>query len=198
MNKLPRSIQNSIDELSRLPGIGPKSAARLVFYLLSKPDSFIEELSCAIGNLKKNLKVCSNCYNYTEQDPCLICSSDRQKNKICIVEDPLDVIALERAGFDGVYHVLGGIISPVNGIGPEQIRIEQLVEKLKASGEKTEIILATNPSIEGEATAAYICKRIEGCNVKVTQLARGLPVGGELEYADELTLSRSLEGRKDF
>lgn len=198
MNKLPRSIQNSIDELSRLPGIGPKSAARLVFYLLSKPDSFIEELSGAIGNLKKNLKVCSNCYNYTEQDPCLICSSDRQKNKICIVEDPLDVIALERAGFDGVYHVLGGIISPVNGIGPEQIRIEQLVEKLKASGEKTEIILATNPSIEGEATAAYICKRIEGCNVKVTQLARGLPVGGELEYADELTLSRSLEGRKDF
>lgn len=198
MSKLPRSIQNPIDELSRLPGIGPKSAARLVFYLLSKPDSFIEELSGSVANLKKDLKVCSECYNYAEEDPCFICTSDRMRSKICVVEDPLDVIALERTGFDGVYHVLGGIISPVNGIGPEQIRIEQLVRKLRDRQDATEIILATNPSIEGEATAAYICQRIEGLDVKVTQLARGLPVGADLEYADELTLSRSLEGRKDF
>lgn len=198
MARLPRSIQNPIDELSRLPGIGPKSAARLVFYLLSKPDSFVEELSASVSNLKKDLKICSECYNYAETDPCNICTSDRVKSKICVVEDPLDVIALERTGFDGVYHVLGGIISPVNGIGPEQIRIEQLVDKLKNTEVETEIILATNPSIEGEATASYICNRVEGLKVKITQLARGLPVGGDLEYADELTLLRSLEGRKDF
>lgn len=170
----------------------------MVFYLLSKPDSFISELSDGIGNLKKDLEICSECYNYADSDPCNVCSSDRGKLKICVVEDPLDVIALEKAGFDGVYHVLGGIISPVNGIGPEQIRIEQLVQRLQGREEETELIMATNPSIEGEATAAYICKCVEDLNVKITQLARGLPVGGDLEYADELTLSRSLEGRKDF
>jgi recombination protein RecR len=197
---LPKSISNLIEEFSRLPGIGPKSASRIVFYLLSQQKEDLERLSTSVAGLKENLKICSDCYNYGETDPCEICL-DEQRNKtmVCVVEEPLDVIALDRAGFDGLFHVLGGVISPINGIGPDDIRIKELVDRVRKDSDKIkEIILATNPSLEGEATAVYIQDRLRDLDVKVTRLARGLPVGGDLEYADELTLSRSLDGRKEF
>ncbi len=197
---LPKSISNLIEEFSRLPGIGPKSASRIVFYLLSQRKEDLERLSKSVADLKENLKVCSDCYNYGETDPCEICL-DEQRNKtmVCVVEEPLDVIVLDRAGFDGLFHVLGGVISPINGIGPDDIRIKELVDRVRKDSDKIkEIILATNPSLEGEATAVYIQDRLRDLDVKVTRLARGLPVGGDLEYADELTLSRSLDGRKEF
>jgi len=197
---LPKSISNLIEEFSRLPGIGPKSASRIVFYLLSQQKEDLERLSTSVAGLKETLKICSDCYNYGETDPCEICL-DEQRNKtmVCVVEEPLDVIALDRAGFDGLFHVLGGVISPINGIGPDDIRIKELVDRVRKDSDKIkEIILATNPSLEGEATAVYIQDRLRDLDVKVTRLARGLPVGGDLEYADELTLSRSLDGRKEF
>lgn len=200
MARLPRSIQNIIDEFSRLPGIGPKSAARICFYLLSKSEGDILKLGDSVSKLKTNLKTCSICYNFCESDPCEICDDDeRNESSVCIVEEPLDVMALERAGFDGRYHVLGGAISPINGIGPDDLRISELIDRLRMSSDKIEeVILATNPSLEGEATAVYLSERIKPLDIKVTRLARGLPVGGDLEYADELTLSRSLEGRKEL
>jgi len=197
MAKLPKSISSAIEELSRLPGIGPKSAARIVFYLLSKSSADVKELGKAIETLKEKLKICSRCFNWAEDDPCEICvAPDRDQSILCVVEEPLDVIALERAGFQGVYHVLGGVISPINGIGPDDLRISELIERIRKNSAKIkEVILATNPSLEGEATAVYISERIKPFEGKITRLARGLPVGGDLEYADELTLSRSLEGR---
>jgi recombination protein RecR len=200
MSILPKSINQAIEELSRLPGIGPKSAARIVFYLLSKPDSDVRALGKSIEALKEKLKTCSICFNWAEDDPCEICeSSDRDQTVLCVVEESLDVVALERAGFQGVYHVLGGVISPINGIGPDDLRIAELIERIrKNSGKIKEVILATNPSLEGEATAVYISERIKSPKIKITRLARGLPVGGDLEYADELTLSRSLEGRREY
>lgn len=197
---LAKSIQNLIDEFSSLPGIGPKSASRIVFYLLKSHQNDLDKMADALSMLKKDLKICSKCFNYGESDPCDICmDTKRDRSSICIVEEPLDVIALDRAGFSGVFHVLGGVISPINGIGPDDIRIRELVDRVRSgSGEITEVILATNPSLEGEATAVYIQDRLSSMDVKVTRLARGLPVGGDLEYADELTLSRSLEGRKEF
>lgn len=197
---LAKSIQNLIDEFSSLPGIGPKSASRIVFYLLKLHQNDLDKMAGALSALKKDLKVCSKCFNYSETDPCDIClDAKRDQSSICIVEEPLDVIALDRAGFSGVFHVLGGVISPINGIGPDDIRIRELVERVRSSsGKITEVILATNPSLEGEATAVYIQDRLANIDVKITRLARGLPVGGDLEYADELTLSRSLEGRKEF
>jgi len=200
MSILPKSINQAIEELSRLPGIGPKSAARIVFYLLSKPSSDVKELGKSIETLKENLKTCSVCFNWAEDDPCEICKSDsRDQSVLCVVEEPLDVVALERAGFKGVYHVLGGVISPINGIGPDDLRIAELIERIRKNSDKIkEVILATNPSLEGEATAVYIAERIKSPKIKITRLARGLPVGGDLEYADELTLSRSLEGRREY
>lgn len=199
MKSLPKSLQKAIDELSRLPGIGPKSAARIVFYLLSKTKDDVAVLSHSIGALRENLHICSTCYNYGESDPCEICSDDeREKATICVVEESLDVVALERAGYSGIYHVLGGVISPINGISADDLRIGELLARVKENSAKIEeVILATNPSLEGEATAVYITDRIKPLGIKVTRLARGLPVGGDLEYADELTLSRSLEGRKE-
>ena len=199
MLRLPKSIQNTIDEFSRLPGIGPKSAARITFYLISKFDADIAKLSCAIADLKGGLKVCSVCYNFGESDPCEICADNkRDESQICVVEEPLDVLALERAGFTGLYHVLGGVISPISGIGPEDIRTRELAGRVaKNSAKIKEIILATNPTLEGEATAVYIRDRIKDKNIIITRLARGLPAGGDLEYADEVTLARSLEGRKE-
>lgn len=197
---LAKSIRNLIDEFSSLPGIGPKSASRIVFYLLKSHQNDLDKMASALSALKKDLKICSKCFNYGESDPCDIClDTKRDQSSICIVEEPLDVIALDRAGFSGVFHVLGGVISPINGVGPDDIRIRELVDRVRSSsGKITEVILATNPSLEGEATAVYIQDRLASIDVKVTRLARGLPVGGDLEYADELTLSRSLEGRKEF
>ncbi len=200
MARLPNSIQDVIDEFSRLPGIGPKSASRIVFYLLSKPNDEIKKLSQSILNLKENLHVCNTCYNYGESDPCEICSSDQRDRKtICVVEEPLDVIALEKAGFKGLYHVVGGVISPILGIGPDDLRIRELIDRVKNESDTIEeIIMATNPTLEGEATAVFISEQLQILPLKVTRLARGLPIGGDLEYADELTLSRSLEGRKEL
>jgi recombination protein RecR len=198
---LPKSVQNLIDEFSRLPGVGPKTAARLVFYLLSKPKDDVANLGQAVLDLTKNLTYCKDCFNIAESEYCRVCSDERRnKSVIAVVEEPLDVIALEKSmGFPGVYHVLGGSISPIDGIGPEELRIGQLVERVKNGG-VSEIILATNPDLEGEATASYIKSKIDGLNidVKVTRIARGLPVGGDLEYADEVTLKRSLEGRREY
>lgn len=200
MSVLPQSINNLIDELSHLPGIGPKSAARLTFYLLTKKTSDVERLGQSIINLHADLLTCSRCFNYSNSDPCPICSDQRRRqNIIAVVEEPLDIMALEKTGFDGVYHVLGGVISPVNGIGPDELRIQQLIKRVKNEpGVIGEIILATDPSLEGEATAMYIRQQLTPYAIKTTRLARGLPVGGDLEYADEATLTRALEGRKDY
>lgn len=198
---LPESVQNLIDEFSKLPGIGPKTAARLTFYLLTKPKSDLESFGRALLDLSNNLVLCEECWNISNSKRCQICADEkRDKTVVTVVEEPLDVIALEKSlGFNGLYHVLGGVISPINGYGPEDIRIAQLLERL-ADGEIKEVILATNPNLEGEATASYIKDKIDGLNlsIKVTRIARGLPIGGDLEYADEVTLKRSLEGRREY
>jgi recombination protein RecR len=198
---LPKSVQNLIDEFSKLPGVGPKSAARLAFYLLTKPKSDVESLGKSILGLVENLKYCDVCYNIAETEVCAICSnSKRDPSIITVVEEPLDVIALEKSlGINGLYHVLGGVISPINGVSPEDLRIDQLIRRVQG-GEIREIVLATNPNLEGEATAAYLKNKIFAVNseIKITRIARGLPIGGDLEYADEVTLKRSLEGRRDY
>lgn len=212
---LPKSIQKLIEEFSKLPGVGPKTAARLTFYLLSKPDSDLQTLGKAIFDLKRDLVFCRKCYNISEKDPCQICSDPkRDTSKICLVEEPLDILALEKTNFNGLYHVLGGVISPIDDIGPDNLKIKQLLDKLvinsSAISDKryaiSEIILATDPSLEGEATAIYIQEQIQNLQkngkinkeLKITRLARGLPVGGDLEYADEVTLRRALEGRREY
>ncbi|MCX6808938.1 MAG: recombination mediator RecR [Candidatus Berkelbacteria bacterium] len=198
---LPSSIQNLIDEFSKLPGVGPKSAARLTFYLLTKPKADISRLGQAVLDLGNNLKYCEECFNISESDLCLVCQNEqRNRSAVMIVEEPLDVIALEKSlSFNGVYHVLGGVISPINGVGPEDLRINQLLLRVQA-GKIKEIIMATNPNLEGEATATYIKDRIGklGLDLSITRIARGLPVGGDLEYADEVTLKRSIEGRREY
>jgi recombination protein RecR len=204
MSIIPRSVLNLIEEFSRLPGIGPKSASRLTFYLLTKPDTDVERFGNALLELKKSLKYCDNCFNITEETPCRICSDPkREKSKIIVVEEPLDIVAIEKTGYDGLYHVLGGAISPIEGIGPENLRISEILAKIKIDSGIEEIILATDPSLEGEATAMYLAgeiKKIEKTKnkLKVTRIARGLPIGGDLEYADEVTLTRALEGRKEY
>ncbi|MFA5927627.1 MAG: recombination mediator RecR [Patescibacteria group bacterium] len=198
---LPKSVQNLIDEFSKLPGVGPKTAARLVFYLLSKSSSDIESLGKAVLDLKNNLHFCVQCYNIAEDDLCLVCrDSSRNSRCVAVVEEPLDVIALEKTGgFGGLYHVLGGAISPIEGIGPENLRVQQLIDRLAKDG-TDEVILATDPDFEGEATAAYVKDRIKELNlpISVTRIARGLPVGSNIEYADEVTIKRSLEGRREY
>lgn len=204
MSILPRSVQNLIDAFSRLPGVGPKTASRLAFYLLTKADADISTLGDAVINLKKNLVYCQECFNIAEKSPCDLCADPkREKDKLAVVEEPLDVVALNKTSYYGLYHVLGGVISPIDGIGPDQLRIKELLAKLKpssANGTFKELILATDPSLEGEATAMYIAKLIEKdkIKIKVTRIARGLPVGGDLEYADEITLTRALEGRNSY
>lgn len=206
MSSLPKSIENLIDEFGKLPGIGKKTAARLTFYLLNKSESDIKMFSDSVANLKKNLKTCSVCYTVSESDPCDICEDGKRNKKIiCVVEEPLDIVALEKTDFDGVYHVLGGVISPIDGVGPDNLKIMELLDRL-VKNEIQEIILATDPSLEGEATASYIVGEIEKIvrngkiskNLKITRIARGLPVGGDLEYADEVTLGRAIEGRREY
>jgi len=198
---LPGSVQKLIEEFSKLPGIGPKTASRLTFYLLNRPQEEVEHFGQILGGLKKGLQYCQNCFNITEDSPCVICADPRRdQTKVMVVEEPLDIVALERTGYQGHYHVLGGVISPIEGIGPENLRIAEILTKTK-KGEVQEVILATDPSLEGEATAMYLAREIQKLNlpkVKVTRIARGLPVGGDLEYADEITLTRALEGRREY
>lgn len=199
MSLIPENIQNLIDEFAKLPGIGPKTAQRLTFYLLRSNDDNSIKLGNAALNLKTELKVCNNCCNFSVDDLCPICqSTSRENSTICVVGEPLDIIAIEKTGiFHGQYHVLGGIISPVEGIGPDDLFVAELVKRVKEN-EINEIILATNPNLEGETTALYIQKILEPYKIKITRLAHGLPVGGDLEYADEITLSRALEGRREY
>lgn len=197
---LPRPIRKLIEAFEKLPGIGPKTAQRLTFYLLHVPQSQLDEFSQALSELKKNTVLCSICFNVAEKDPCLICTDqNRDKGIICVVEQPLDVLALEKTGdYRGIYHVLHGAISPLNNIGPEELYIRQLMVRVR-HGEVKEIILATNPNMEGEATALYIAREVKKLeNLKITRLGQGLPTGADLEYADEMTLSRALEGRREY
>ncbi|MFZ5366200.1 MAG: recombination mediator RecR [Patescibacteria group bacterium] len=205
--QLARPIRRLIEAFERLPGIGPKTAARLTFYLLHVPQEELSEFAGALENLKKDTVLCSICFNVSESDPCPICSDrDRDKGTICVVEQPLDILALEKAGnYKGVYHVLHGAISPLNNIGPDELYIKQLLDRVKGrEGEKVkEIILATNPNMEGEATAMFISKKIKelpitNYQLQITRLGQGLPTGADLEYADEVTLSRALEGRREY
>lgn len=199
MSTLARPIARVIDELSRLPGIGPKTASRLTFYLLRAPDEQVLALSQALAELKSGIVTCERCFNLAESSPCSICRDElRDQTIVCVVEEPLDVIALERTGeYRGLYHVLHGAISPVEGILPEDLRIRELIERLDRTP-VDEVILATNPNLEGEATATYIQRQIGRRPIRVTRLARGLPMGGDLEYADEVTLSRALLGRSEM
>jgi recombination protein RecR len=198
---LPESIQSVINSLERLPGIGPKSASRLAFYLLRAPDEVSQDLSTALANLKANTAFCQECFNITEagHERCEVCESSRRDGSIvCVVEEALDVLALERTGgFQGKYHVLQGVLSPIEGIGPDDLKIKQLIARV-SSGGINEVILATNPSMEGDATALYLRQQLEPLGVRVTRLARGLPVGGDLEYADQNTLLRALSGRQEM
>ncbi len=199
---LPSAVQRLIDEFSRLPGIGPKSASRLTFFLLRQDHhDQSEALAQALRELRERTRTCSSCFNITDDDPCRLCSdSNRETGVLCVVEEPLDVVAIERTGrFRGRYHVLGGVISPVEGVGPEDLRIAELVARVReAQPPLREIILATNVSLEGEATAMYVQRQLATMDpgLRVTRLARGLPVGGDLEYADETTLARALDGRQ--
>jgi recombination protein RecR len=188
-----------IDEFYKLPGIGPKSAQRLAYYLLRMPAEEAQSLAEAIVDVKEKITLCSVCQNVTESDPCGICANDsRDRNLICVVEEPLDILAVERAqSYRGLYHVLHGVVSPMDGIGPEDLKVKELLRRL-GSDEVTEVILANNPNLEGEATAMYLSRLLRPLGVKVTRLARGLPVGGDIEYADDVTLARALEGRQEM
>jgi recombination protein RecR len=202
MSILPKSLQKVINEFSKLPGIGPKSASRLAFYLLKQSPSELHTFSEAVSKLQQDIIYCGTCFNMAETDPCKICTdSRRDKNLICVVEDPLDLIAMAQISeYNGLYHVLGGAISPLEGVGPENLKIKELFDRV-AGGGQIEIVLATNPSLEGEATAMYIAKQLKQPkynHVKITRLGRGLPMGADLEYADEYTLSKSLEGRQEI
>ena len=197
--KIARAIARLAEALEKLPGIGPKTAQRLTFYLLHNPQSELDSFAQALTNLKKNTQECRFCFNVAETDPCPICTDgQRQQDQICVVENPLDVLVIEKGGFyHGLYHVLGGAISPLNNIGPDELRLYDLLPRLK-SGRVKELILATNPTMEGEATAMFIAKQAAKLKLKITRLGRGLPTGADIEYADEQTLSRAFEGRREF
>lgn len=200
--KIPKAIQNLVESFEKLPGVGPKTAQRLTFYLLHVPQYELDKFAASLQNLKTGTTICSNCFTVGESDPCEICQDQaRDQSLICVVEEPLDVLALEKGGkYRGVYHVLHGRIDPLNNIGPDEIYIKQLLDRV-ASSEVSEIILATNPTMEGEATAMYITKQLKdqmGSSLKITRIGRGLPIGADLEYADEITLQRALEGRSEL
>ncbi|MEH7387794.1 MULTISPECIES: recombination mediator RecR [Bacillaceae] len=195
----PEPISKLIDSFMKLPGIGPKTAVRLAFFVLSMKEDVVLDFAKALVNAKRNLTYCSNCGHITDRDPCYICEDERRdKTVICVLQDPKDVIAMEKMKeYNGLYHVLHGAISPMDGIGPEDIKIPELLKRLQDDTVQ-EIILATNPNIEGEATAMYISRLLKPTGIKITRIAHGLPVGGDLEYADEVTLSKALEGRREL
>lgn len=201
MRNLPKPVQNLVDAFSRLPGIGPKTASRLTFFLLRAPKEISQSLSAALIDIKENTSLCEVCFNITQKESqvCDVCASDtRDRELLCIVEEPLDVLAIEKtAGYNGLYHVLHGVLSPIEGIGPEDLKIKELYERIKENDFK-EVILATNPSMEGDATAMYLHERLTPSGIRVTRLALGLPVGGDLEYADQNTLLRALAGRQNL
>lgn len=205
--KIPKAIQNLIESFEKLPGVGPKTAQRLTFYLLHVPQYELDKFASSLTGLKTGTVICSNCFTVGEADPCEICEDEsRDQGMICVVEDPLDVLALEKGGkYKGVYHVLHGRIDPLNNIGPDEIYIKQLLDRVKREGGSVkEIILATNPTMEGEATAMYIAKRLRELptynkqQITITRIGRGLPIGADLEYADEITLQRAMEGRSEI
>tara|TARA_B100001540_G_scaffold123760_1_gene110327 strand:+ start:1886 stop:2479 length:594 start_codon:yes stop_codon:yes gene_type:complete len=197
MSQFPEPANKLIDQLSQLPGIGRKTAQRLAFYVLKSDDAYIRNLSDAINDIKKNILFCDNCGIMSEENICHICKdNDRANNIICVVEQPQDIYAFEKTNsFKGEYHVIGGVLSPLDGIGPDDLNLEKLYKRVKSG---MEIIIATNPSIEGDTTSLYLAKMLEKIGAKVTRLARGLPVGGDLEYMDELTLARAIEGRTEI
>lgn len=201
--KIPKAIQATIESFEKLPGVGPKTAQRLTFYLLHVPQYELDKFAKSVSELKANTVICSNCFIVGEANPCEICTdSHRDQGLICVVEDPLDVLALEKSGkYKGAYHVLHGRIDPLNNIGPEEIFISQLVDRVRKNDpDISEVILATNPTMEGEATAMFIDKEIKklGKSIKISRIGRGLPIGADLEYADEITLQRALEGRSEI
>ena len=200
MKQYPRPLNKLINELSKLPGIGGKTAQRLAFHILNLTDNEAATLADAIVSAKRSLHYCSVCGNLTDQDPCLICSdTNRDPSVICVVETPQDVMAMERIReYNGLYHVLHGAISPVEGIGPNDINLKSLITRLQSDDRVKEIIIATNPNIEGEATAMYISRLIKPSGIRVTRIAHGIPVGGDLEYADEVTLLKAIEGRREL
>ena len=197
--KIPGPVANLIAELEKLPGIGPKTAERLTYHLLNAPKEYADRLASVINEVKEKTTVCKVCFNIAEHNPCDVCADTaRDKSLVMVVEEPLDIIALEKSrSYNGLYHVLGGAIAPLSGIGPEHLRIKELLPRLK-NGVVKEVILATNPNVEGESTAMYLQKLISPLGPKITRIARGLPVGADLEYADEVTLSRAIEGRREY
>jgi len=201
MRTLPEPVQNLVDAFSRLPGIGPKTASRLTFYLMKAPEDLVMSLAQALVGIQQETGLCEVCFNITQKDRpiCEICASDQRDRQIlCVVEEPLDLLAIEKtAGYNGIYHVLHGVLSPIEGIGPQDLKIKELIERL-TSEDFQEVILATNPSMEGDATAMYLHEQIIPLGIRVTRLARGLPSGGDLEYADQNTLLRALAGRQNL
>lgn len=199
MNYYAKPVARLIDQLSKLPGIGPKTAQRLAFHLLNAPAEVALTLARSMEEARSSVRYCSVCGNFTDEDPCFICSNERRsRDLLCVVERPRDVVALEKArGFKGLYHVLHGAISPMEGVGPEHLKIRELLRRLQG-GTVREVILATNPNVEGDATAFYLAGLIRPLGVYVTRIAHGLPVGADLEYADEVTLSKALEGRQEI
>jgi recombination protein RecR len=194
-----KPLARLVGELEKLPGIGPKSAQRLAFYMLRIPRDEARQLADAILDVKERIGVCSVCFNYTDQETCDICRSDRRdRSLLCVVAEPRDLLAMERTNeFTGRYHVLGGVISPMEGIGPEMLRIRELIERIQADGVR-EVVLATNPTVEGDTTAMYLARLIKPFGARVTKIAFGLPVGGDLDYADQATLVQALEGRREM
>lgn len=199
---IPKAIQNLIESFEKLPGVGPKTAQRLTFYLLHVPQGELDSFAKNLSGLKDSTVICSNCFMIDDKNPCSICSDKQRENSvICVVEQPLDVLALEKGkGFKGLYHVLHGKIDPLENIGPNEIYIPQLLQRIKESKDVKEVILATNPTMEGEATAMYIAKQLKDRNldIKISRIGRGLPVGADLEYADDITLQRAMDGRSDY
>lgn len=197
MAKMADPIMRLIEELKKLPGIGPRSAQRVVFHLIRGPEENCQQLAQAVSELRANLALCSVCNNVTDLDPCRICADmSRDPRLVCVVEEPFNILSIEKGGdYRGFYHVLHGALSPINGIGPEELKLKNLFDRLRG-GEVEEVIVATNPTIEGEATALYLCKLIKPLDIRISRIALGIPVGGDLEYADEVTISRAISGRQ--